>query len=1405
MRLPSHITTCPITLSPRTLTTLALATAAALHAPTTPTAHAAVLTWDTTTGDWFTDTNWNPIALPAPADALTINANGEPTAAAPVTTTNTININTGAHATFNAGLDFSAGTLNHNAGTITINDSAFVPPAGTFKIQGLFNAPASTLALNNATMNLGTDSLFVAIDSSREGHLQVNAASQVTSGLIRIGNFSGTVGTVTVDGGELTGSAGMVIGAIGDGTLHVINGGVVTNAAATISSLSGAPSSATVASGGIWNNDSLTIGGTTTTSGGSADLNINAGGTVNVDGPTKVWNSDTINLLGGTLNTDSLDTTAPGATLNWTTGTLGFNNNLTIDTAQDLGSAVTLIADQTLNVTNTTTIAAAGTLNLNGGAFNTGSLDVANGLFTQTAGTFSFNDQLTVGADGLFDSNATLTIPQDGTLTVNSDAQLDAAGLVAANPTSTINVAGGKIKIDGPLTLTGGAVANGADWGNIDNFLATFAPGVLTAQTATITGTNSLWTMGTIIAGRNGTGTMSVTDGGRVDANRAYIGEVAGSNGQITVGGPGANADLDVGSAGLFIGGNHAGDGGTGTLTINTNGTVNVNGQTKLWTNGTINLLGGTLNTNSLDTTTPGATFNWTTGTLGFNNNLTIDTAQDLGSAVTLIADQTLNVTNTTTLSLAGTINLNGGAFNTGSLDVANGLFTQTAGTFSFNDQLTVGADGLFDSNATLTIPQDGTLTVNSDGQLDAAGLVAANPTSTINLNGGNIKIDGPLTIAGGAVANGAIWANVDSFLALLGPNTMTAQTATITGTNSLWTMGTIIAGRNGTGTMSVTDGGRVDANRAYIGEFGVSDGQITVGGPGANADLDVGSSGLFIGGNNAVDGGTGTLTINTNGTVNVNGQTKLWTKGTINLLGGTLNTNSLDTTTPGATFNFPFGTLNITADTTIDTALAQPIGPAKTLAIAGTATLTTPLTLDGGTFSAGSLINPFFLDFQRGTFALTTDNLDIAPTGLFGDNLRIDPDQTIQVTNNILVATGALLQLNDGNAQADTLTNAGLIRGTGRIDATLNNQPGGEVRIAPADTLTIANTAHTNDGDIVLLGGELQFIGTLTNTATGNILGRGTLITDGLTNHGDLAISNNQTDIFGDVTNQAASTTTISGNADTTFWGNVTNDPAIGLFRVAAGSSATFFGTLEPGPGISGTGDVFVEADVNPGASPGVSNFGGTFAFGPSATLNIELGGLTPGPGQPGDTDNGYDQINITGAVALDGTLNIQLINNFNESDITPGDIFTLLTWNTNPGATTFSAANLPALPTTPGLTLLPTYNPNALTLNATATPGDANLDGLVTLEDLVILAANFDQTVGSRAWRQADFNLDTLVNAADLQLAAPNFTGNPDSLLSLATALGVQLTQQTPEPTTLLTLLLLTPLLINPPRRVG
>ncbi len=281
-------------------------------------------------------------------------------------------------------------------------------------------------------------------------------------------------------------------------------------------------------------------------------------------------------------------------------------------------------------------------------------------------------------------------------------------------------------------------------------------------------------------------------------------------------------------------------------------------------------------------------------------------------------------------------------------------------------------------------------------------------------------------------------------------------------------------------------------------------------------------------------------------------------------------------------------------------------------------------------------------------------------------------------------------------------------------------------------------------------------------NATNSNITFDGNGVSDdiGLVNLGVLNLTN--TTIDGDIRSPAGSF--INANAGVIFNGHVSG-------------AATF-----PGAGL-----VTFNGTYAPGDSPAGVLIGGGVSFGPAATLEIELAGHTQG--------TEYDHVLVNGAASLDGTLNVLLINGF-EDEIIPTDSFAVMTWDTN-DATTFDNIAL-TLPTAmDGLSFIPFYFSNTLTLVADALDGDADLDGDVDLDDLVALAANFDTTVTERDWRLANFDFDTDVDADDLALMAANFflpgsdteTYTSDALAAL---IGIQL-NQSPEPATLGLLILL------------
>ncbi len=617
----------------------------------------------------------------------------------------------------------------------------------------------------------------------------------------------------------------------------------------------------------------------------------------------------------------------------------------------------------------------------------------------------------------------------------------------------------------------------------------------------------------------------------------------------------------------------------------------------------------------------------------------------------------------------------------------------------------------------------DGTMTIEDGGHVQSGLSVIADlasssgsaivrgPGSTWTVNGLLLKVgddgDGTLTIEHGGSVNAT-----DSFIAAAQGST---GTATVTGNGSTWTnSGEFIVGDNGNGILRIEAGGKVQNTNGFLGFDNNPPfvaGKVTV--AGANSEW-VNSGSLFIGGGMTATGGPGVLAIEPGGTVRVGDTLKIWNEGTVKLLGGTIHFDSDGYyREPTGALNFLAGTVELAGDRDIglDPVIdgffgAAPLIPSgKALVVQGAATLLTQLTLDGGTLTVGELASGALLDLQRGTLNITNQAVDVQAGGTFGERLELRPDMVINIEQG--------------------LTNRGLITGNGTLGGPVSNDVFGEVRATSGNALVFTGTNFDNNGQMVLLGGLVE-ANALSNTPAGRITGRGTLVLGGggLVNKGHVALSNGITDLFGDVTNNTGVSSvgiTVSGNADVTFWDDVTNTS--GLFRVAAGSSATFFGAFS-GAGISGAGDVYLEADITPGFSPALAQFGGDVHFGPLTDLNIEIGGTNKGAA--------YDALEIAGTALLDGTLDVTLVGGFTT---TLGEVFEILRASDGVNGT-FAAESLPQLGSLLALQIL--YDANSVMLAVVpALPGDFNANGVVDAADYVLWRKSDGTQDGYNIWR--------------------------------------------------------------------
>ena len=349
-------------------------------------------------------------------------------------------------------------------------------------------------------------------------------------------------------------------------------------------------------------------------------------------------------------------------------------------------------------------------------------------------------------------------------------------------------------------------------------------------------------------------------------------------------------------------------------------------------------------------------------------------------------------------------------------------------------------------------------------------------------------------------------------------------------------------------------------------------------------------------------------------------------------------------------------------------------LGLGERLKVDGQLSVLSPIVIDGGGLSAGSIPSLGLVDLVRGTLELTAVDVDVTDPGPFGDTIALNADQHLKIGQTVHVLGDGRVDLAGGRLGAGLLSNDGVVQGDGRVDGPLQNNAGGEVRTDPGQSLLFTGAGNVNDGEINLQGGAtvlgatVEFEQDLTNTATGRIFGRGVFIANGgLTNEGEMVFSGGFTDVHGPVTMTGGVGTIISTSAGvTTFLDDVDHNGE--FIRTSADSVTTFLGDVTGSGPYTGTGTVNFEAGFSPGSSPGDVSFEGGLTLGDLSVFTLEIGGRVQGVE--------YDHVNVQGSLRAGGRLEVALIDGFSPS---LGDRFDLLDFASAAGA--FDAIRLPEL----------------------------------------------------------------------------------------------------------------------------
>jgi hypothetical protein len=363
---------------------------------------------------------------------------------------------------------------------------------------------------------------------------------------------------------------------------------------------------------------------------------------------------------------------------------------------------------------------------------------------------------------------------------------------------------------------------------------------------------------------------------------------------------------------------------------------------------------------------------------------------------------------------------------------------------------------------------------------------------------------------------------------------------------------------------------------------------------------------------------------------------------GTLALGGGGVSTGAM-VVDAGATLNFTNGTDTLTASSTLGGAGAAGFTGAN-VTLAGSFAVSGTTTVSAGTvnFDGGATLND--LTLSGGTLGGAGDHVVGGMLTWTGGTLT--GGGTTFANGGMMISGSNGKVLND-----HALVNAGAAVwiGTGSVNffasASFDNSATGTFDIQTDGTFGGLGAVLTNEGT---LG---KSAGTGTTTVNGDLVTTGVLqVASGtwvlggdLENHGEVDVASANTLQVNGFFAQVEGTINLGGTLTLTGTGNLLD---------LEGGILNGSGTINA--------SVVNAAVVNPGGdgSAGVLTINGSFTQTSSGVVSIDLGGTTAG--------TEYDQLIVHGAVSLDGTLRVQLINGY---DPALNDAFQVMTWTSRSG----------------------------------------------------------------------------------------------------------------------------------------
>lgn len=519
---------------------------------------------------------------------------------------------------------------------------------------------------------------------------------------------------------------------------------------------------------------------------------------------------------------------------------------------------------------------------------------------------------------------------------------------------------------------------------------------------------------------------------------------------------------------------------------------------------------------------------------------------------------------------------------------------------------------------------------------------VLANGIGIVTLDGlgSDWTISGNLTVGdfGTASVEVSNLARLENMDAVLADEVGSYSSVSVDGFGTIWENNDdMFLGDAGTAIVEISGGARVLADVSKIGNLATSDGRVTISdrftlwkSDGQLTVGDLGTGSLMVLNEARVQNTIGLIAAQGTATVEVSGQGSVWENSSSLTVGsaGVATLRVLDhgrvTSTAGTVASMSSSFASVLVD-----------GLGSEWDIVGTLTIS----------AAGDA-----------EFTISNGGLVTASSAI-----------TIGSMGRLALASGGHL-----TSESNSLTNSGIIEGTGRIDSNVSNTGTGEIRTAVGDALHVTGVV-ANAGSMDLAGGEMQFDGAVTSTGRINARDAVLRFDAGLTNQtgSQLAVTDGTVEVFGNVQNNAGGQLVVTQGSRAVFHDNVTNN---GQLFVMPGASAVLLRDLD---------------------------------FGTSSLLNLQLAGA--------ESQSDFGQLQVAGQVQLAGTLEVQLDLGYSPQ---VGDAFQLLT-AADLISGTFAARNFPTLD--PGQMWQVFYDSHAVILSVIdAIQGDMDCDGDVDFDDI-------------------------------------------------------------------------------------